>query len=133
MRTPTKRRRELDVLIADDDALTRRLLRRILEGEGYRCAEAASGDEALEIARSRPPRLALLDVMMPGPDGFHVAQHLHADPDTQDVRVIFLTARNDPEATRAARRVPGDMLLVKPVDTNVLLDALSVALYSAKP
>jgi CheY-like chemotaxis protein len=132
MRTPTQSHRELDVLIAEDDALTRGSLRRILEAEGYRCAEAASGDEALDIARSSRPRLVLLDVMMPGPDGFHVARHLHADPATRDVRVLFLTARNDPEAVRAARRVAGDMLLVKPIDTNVLLDALSVALYSAK-
>ena len=133
MGTPTEPDRELDVLIAEDDAHTRRLLRRILESEGYRCAEAASGDEALDIARSSRPRLVLLDVMMPGPDGFHVAQHLHADPATQDVRVVFLTARNDPQACRAARRKADDMLLVKPVDTNVLLDALSVVLYGAKP
>jgi CheY-like chemotaxis protein len=119
----------VDILIAEDDPVTRQALREVLEHEGYRCAEAASGEEALQIAELSPPRLALLDVMMPGPDGFSIARQLHTDARTREVRVVFLTARNDAEARREARDAGCSMLLAKPIDFDGLLDALSVALY----
>ena len=119
----------LDILIADDDPLTRLALRQLFEGEGYRCAEAETGDEALQIAQLSAPRLALLDVMMPEPDGFGVARRLHTDPRTRDVRVVFLTALRDSHTIHAAQRAGCEMLLTKPVDFDGLLDALSVALY----
>lgn len=120
----------LDVLIAEDDALTREALRRLLEGEGYRCAEAETGDAAVQIAQASPPRLALLDVMMPGPDGFTIARQLRTDERTRAVHIVFLTARDDPQARQAAHQVGCDMMLTKPVDFDGLLDAVSIALYS---
>src|SRR5437867_12790779 len=78
----------IDVLIAEDDSITRMALRQILEGEGYQCAEAEDGPEAVEIAQQCPPRLALLDVMMPGQDGFSVAQQFQSDPRTRGVRIL---------------------------------------------
>lgn len=118
----------IDILIAEDDANARGALRQLLEAEGYRCAEAATGEEALQIAQLSPPRLALLDVMMPGPDGFAIARALRADARTRDVRVLFLTGRDDPQARRLARRAGGEILLTKPINWDALLDALSLAL-----
>jgi CheY-like chemotaxis protein len=118
----------IDVLIVEDDAITRMTLRHLLEEQGYTCAEADDGCEAVEIARQCPPRLVLLDVMMPGLDGFSVARQLRSDPRTRGARIHFLTGRDDPDARRAARREGGAGLLTKPIDFEGLLDTVSVAM-----
>ena len=119
----------IDVLIVEDDAITRRTLRTVFEAEGYSCAEADDGREAVEIARQCPPRLVLLDVMMPGMDGFTTARLLRKDPRTRDVRIHFLTARDDAVARRRARRAGGQGILTKPIDFDGLLDSVSITLY----
>ena len=129
MRARTQLAESVDVLIAEDDAITRRTVRQLLENEGYSCAEADDGDEALEIARQSRPRLVLLDVMMPGMDGFAVARLLRADKRTRDVRIHFLTGRDDAAARRAARRAGGGGILTKPFDFDGLLDTVSIALW----
>jgi CheY-like chemotaxis protein len=121
-------RTPIDVLIVEDDAITRLTVRRLLESADYSCAEADDGREALEIVRQCPPRLILLDVMMPGMDGFSVGRQLRSDPRTRGVCIHFLTARDDPAARQAARRVGRAELLTKPLDFDGLLDAVSIAL-----
>ena len=64
----------VDVLIAEDDAITRLALRQMFESAGYRCAEAADGDEAVQIAQKFHPRLVLLDLMMPRHGWIHSGQ-----------------------------------------------------------
>jgi CheY-like chemotaxis protein len=118
----------IDVLIVEDDAITRRALRHVLEAEGYACAEADNGQEAVDIARLCPPQLVLLDVMMPGMDGYTAARMLRSDPRTREVRIHFLTARDGPAARRAAARAGGEGILTKPIDFDGLLDSLSVTL-----
>jgi CheY-like chemotaxis protein len=118
----------IDVLIVEDDAITRMTLRQLLEEQGYRCAEADDGREAVEIARECPPRLVLLDVMMPKMDGFSVARELRSDARTRHIHIHFLTARDDPEARRAARREGVAGVLTKPFEFDGVLDAVSVAL-----
>jgi CheY-like chemotaxis protein len=125
---PQESRDTIDVLIVEDDAITRRALRHVFEAEGYSCAEADDGREAVEIARQCPPRLVLLDVMMPGMDGFTAARLLRKDPRTRDVRIHFLTARDDPEVRRTARRAGGQGILTKPFDFDGLLDSVSITL-----
>ncbi len=81
------------ILIVDDDPAVRRLLVETLSGDGLELREAADGAHALsEIAR-RVPDAVLLDLMMPGVDGFTVLERLHEDPSTRLVPVIVLTAR----------------------------------------
>jgi CheY-like chemotaxis protein len=118
----------IDVLIVEDDAITRLTVRQLLESEGYSCAEADDGREVLEIAVQCAPRLVLLDVMMPGMDGFTVARQLRSDPRTRGIRIHFLTGRDDPDARRAARRAGGADLLTKPFDFDGLLDTIRIAL-----
>src|SRR6202171_2847824 len=81
------------VLVIDDEAPIRLLCRVNLEAEGMRVIEAADGPSGLEQAREHTPDVVLLDVMMPGLDGWRVAQHLLEDERTNEIPIIFLTAR----------------------------------------
>jgi DNA-binding response OmpR family regulator len=81
------------VLVIDDEAPIRLLCRVNLEAEGMKVIEAADGPSGLEKAKAERPDIILLDVMMPGLDGWRVAEELLDDPRTQDIPIIFLTAR----------------------------------------
>jgi two-component system alkaline phosphatase synthesis response regulator PhoP len=81
------------VLIIDDEAPIRLLCRVNLEAEGMDVVEAGDGPSGLELARAEQPDVVLLDVMMPGLDGWVVAQELLDDVDTEEIPIIFLTAR----------------------------------------
>jgi DNA-binding response OmpR family regulator len=81
------------VLVIDDEAPIRLLCRVNLEAEGMTVVEAADGPSGLEAARSDHPDLILLDVMMPGLDGWGVAEALLDDEETSSIPIIFLTAR----------------------------------------
>jgi two-component system alkaline phosphatase synthesis response regulator PhoP len=81
------------VLIIDDEAPIRLLCRVNLEAEGMEVLEAADGPSGVEQARTRAPDVILLDVMMPGLDGWRVAEELLLDPETRRIPIIFLTAR----------------------------------------
>ena len=81
------------VLVIDDEAPIRLLCRVNLEAEGMQVSEAADGPSGLEKARSDRPDVILLDVMMPGLDGWSVAEELLDDPTTEDIPIVFLTAR----------------------------------------
>jgi DNA-binding response OmpR family regulator len=81
------------VLVIDDEAPIRLLCRVNLEAEGMQVLEAADGPTGLEQARERQPDVVLLDVMMPGLDGWRVAEELLADERTRGIPIIFLTAR----------------------------------------
>jgi CheY-like chemotaxis protein len=106
------------------------MLRLILEADGYRCAEAENGREAVELARECHPRLVLLDLMMPEQDGFAAARQLRADPGTRDAHVYMLTARTDAAARRKADRAGCEAFLTKPIDPNEFLDVVSIAMRS---
>ena len=81
------------VLVIDDEAPIRLLCRVNLEAEGMEVLEAADGPAGVEQARTESPDVVLLDVMMPGLDGWRVAEQLLLDPDTRRIPIIFLTAR----------------------------------------
>jgi CheY-like chemotaxis protein len=129
------RRGSIDVLIAEDDPLVRLAVRHLLEAEGYSCAEAEDGREAIEIAQQCTPRLVLLDLMMPGLDGFSTAEQLRSLPQTWNVPIHCLTALDFPAARRAAERSGCEAFLTKPFDMDGLLDVVSTALHggSHKP
>jgi DNA-binding response OmpR family regulator len=83
------------VLVIDDEAPIRLLCRVNLEAEGMSVIEAGDGPGGLDLARSEQPEVILLDVMMPGLDGWRVAERLLEDPVTRDIPIVFLTARAD--------------------------------------
>jgi two-component system cell cycle response regulator DivK len=126
-------RAPLDVLIAEDDCDTRMIVRHLLEGEGYTCAEAEDGRVAVETAQQCPPRLVLLDLMMPEVDGFAAAQQLRSDPRTRDIRIHCVTALDSLSARQAARQAGCNGYLTKPFTPEDLLNAVSVAVHSLRP
>jgi DNA-binding response OmpR family regulator len=81
------------VLVIDDEAPIRLLCRVNLEAEGMKVFEASDGDAGLELAREETPDVILLDVMMPGRNGWEVAEELLADERTTGIPIVFLTAR----------------------------------------
>jgi two-component system, OmpR family, phosphate regulon response regulator PhoB len=104
------------VLIVDDERSIRLLCRVNLNASGMDVLEADDGHTGLELARRERPDLILLDVMMPGLDGWSVARELAADKSTKDIPVIFLTARAEAADRRRGEQLGGVGYLVKPFD-----------------
>jgi len=107
---------DVTVLIVDDEAEDRELLRELLDKEGYLVLEAKSGEEALRLAMEASPRLILLDVMMPGPDGYEVCRRLRAEPRTRFIPVVMVTAHGDFEHRLLGIEAGADEFLLKPVN-----------------
>ena len=99
------------VLIVDDDPKIRDLLRLYVEREGHRAAFAADGPEALAVAGRSRPDLVLLDVMLPGLDGFEVCRQLR---EVSDVPVVLLTARSGDSDKVVGLDIGADDYIVKP-------------------
>ena len=83
------------ILLVDDDPTNLDVLRHALDGHGYRLFVTRSGEHALELARRVHPLLVLLDVVMPGIDGYETCRRLKADPETREAAVIFLSSLDD--------------------------------------
>ena len=81
------------VLVVDDDPVILQLISLNLELEGHEILSAASGIEALTAARTERPQVMVLDVMLPGMDGFEVCRTLSQDPETADIPILLLSAR----------------------------------------
>lgn len=101
-------------LVVDDDADIRALISFCLQSDGYEVVEAADGLEALELAVSAPPDVAVLDVTMPTLNGYEVAQQLRAQPRTANVPIVFLTARSADEDVLRGLVAGGDDYVRKP-------------------
>jgi CheY-like chemotaxis protein len=104
------------ILLVDDELAIRTICRVNLEGDGMAVLEAEDGEDALEQVRAGQPSLVLLDVMMPGVDGWQVAEQLATDPSTRSIPVVFLSARAAPEDRQRARELGAVGYLVKPFD-----------------
>ena len=87
------------ILVVEDNLATRTLLQHTLEMEGYEVEAVGDGATALERIRARTPNLVVLDVMMPGMDGFAVLEQIRADEGTRELPVVMLTALDDPDST----------------------------------
>ena len=114
--------------MVDDNDANRSLARHTLEDEGYRVLEASAGEEALAIVEREAPDCILLDVRMPGMDGFAVCERLRALPRGADTPVVFLTALRDVETFDHALRAGGDDFLTKPVRPTELVIRVQSAL-----
>ena len=104
------------VLIVDDEPHNRQLLEVMLAPDGYLLQTAASGEEALAIVAQQPPDLILLDVMMPGMDGYEVTATIKGDPATRNIPVIIITALDDRHARMLGLNAGAEDFLSKPVD-----------------
>ena len=104
------------VLVVDDEEFNRKLLELLLRAEGYFTHSAASGAEAVALIAKSPPDLILLDVMMPGMDGYQLATTLKSDPVTQHIPVIMLTALLDRDSRLAGLKAGAEEFLTKPFE-----------------
>lgn len=108
------------ILVVDDNPANLRLLRLLLTAESYAVRTAADGADALAVLREFRPRLILMDLQMPGLDGFELTRRLKSDPATRDIVIVAITAyamKGDEEKARAAGC---DDYVSKPIDTRAL-------------
>jgi len=105
---------QADILAVDDNPANLRLLTDVLASRDYRVHEALNGPEALRIAQSIRPDLVLLDISMPGMDGFQVCKRLKADARTRDIPVIFISALSDTDDVVRGFEVGGVDYITKP-------------------
>jgi two-component system, sensor histidine kinase and response regulator len=103
------------ILIVDDERHNRQLLEAMLTPEGFHLLSAATGEEALAMVAQHPPDLILLDVMMPGLDGYQVAARIKGDPATKNVPIIMVTALDDRDARMLGLNAGAEDFLSKPV------------------
>ena len=115
-----EQRKAARVLVVDDEDRNRRLLAAMLEADGYVVQEAADGERALELALQNPPDIVLLDIMMPGMDGYDVARALKAAEATRSVPVVLVTALDDRDARLRGLDAGAEEFVTKPVDRNEL-------------
>ncbi|MDR8390442.1 hybrid sensor histidine kinase/response regulator [Aliifodinibius sp. S!AR15-10] len=109
------------ILIADDVSQNIQLLGTILDNKGYRIAAVTSGDQVVKTAIKSQPDLILLDIMMPGKNGFEVCRELKADPRLSEIPVIFLTARSEEEDIVKGFNLGGADYVTKPFNSGELL------------
>lgn len=107
------------ILIIDDDAAMRRLFGGKLATAGFEVIYSSDGDEGREFARRFKPDLILLDIRMPGTDGYTIARRLHDEPQTSNIPVVFLTNEDmTPEAEKAVKEVYVTDYIHKSIDLN---------------
>ncbi len=121
------------ILVIDDDDLVSRTLQRALKMYDYQVMTANSGVEGLQLARRHPPDLFILDIMMPGVDGYQVCRQIRGDPLLQDAPVLFLTAKAKDEDKIEGFRAGGDDYLVKPFNMQELELRVKAILRRAGP
>src|SRR3989441_2515601 len=111
-----------EILVVDDDALSRRLLAQLLTAAGYKCRVCKNGSEALEIVHAAPPSLLLLDFDMPGPNGAEVLRRLRSDhnPAVAQIPAIMLTAHGSDQSEVSCLQAGADDFVTKPVNASVL-------------
>ena len=112
------------VLICDDDPVILRLLEVNLELEGYDVLTANHGEEAFEIASRELPDLVILDIMMPRLDGYQTCQKLKAQSSTEQIPVVFLSAKAQASDIEKGKSFGVSDYLTKPFDPNDLLDVV---------
>ena len=112
------------ILLIEDDAPIQELVRYNLEREGYSLVVAGDGLNGLEKAQQVKPDLILLDLMLPGLDGYEVCRALRADPATAAVPIIVLSARSEVIDKVLGLELGADDYMTKPFDPKVLLSKI---------
>jgi sigma-B regulation protein RsbU (phosphoserine phosphatase) len=111
-----------EILVVDDDAMSRRVLAQLLSAAGYNCRVSNDGSEALETIHARPPSLLLLDFDMPGLNGAEVLRRLRSDedPTVAQIPAIMLTAHGSEQSEVSCLQAGADDFVTKPVNASVL-------------
>lgn len=118
------------ILIVEDEESLLKLESILLTTKGYHVRGATTGAAALEAAAEDPPDLVLLDIMLPGIDGFEVCQRLKNTPETSHIPVVFLTAKKTPEDEARGRNVGADAYITKPFKSAMVMDTIEELLQT---
>src|SRR5258708_9409286 len=121
------------VLIAEDDAHIRLLIQRKLETGGYKVRATPNGAEALQMALDDPPRIVLLDVMLPGMNGLDVCHSIKTALAVKAPPVIIISARGNQTDVSAGEAAGADDYLVKPISPHDLLERVETLLDRKSP
>lgn len=119
------------VLVVDDNFLNVKLLEELLKSASYEVATAMSGEAALEKLYLSRPDIVLLDVMMPGMDGYEVCRRIRQSEQTARLPVIMVTALDKPSDRETGLAAGADDFLTKPVEDGVLFPAMQRAMQNA--
>jgi CheY-like chemotaxis protein len=117
------------VLVVDDEPANVELIVRRLSGNGYETLTASNGHDAIAVATKEQPDLILMDIMMPGLDGWQATRLLKGDPKTANIPVVFVTARDRPEDVAAGFEAGGMMYVNKPVEPVELFARVRQAIF----
>ena len=117
------------ILIVEDYDDVRQMLKVLLESEKFRVLEAASGSEALEVIRGQRPDAILMDLALPGFDGFEAIRRIRAIDAFQNTPIIVLTAYTGPSTYETALRAGSNYFMTKPVDFDELAAVLKEILF----
>lgn len=112
------------VLAVDDIPLNLLLVQKMLARYNFKMRTAANGQQALDAVSAEKPDLLLLDLMMPGIDGFEVIRRLKNNPDTADIRIVILSALNSNEDVVKGFNLGADDFIMKPIIMEKLLSCL---------
>ncbi len=112
------------ILIADDEATLRDVLRLHLQGLGFEVAEAEDGQQALEMASVFKPAMVVLDITMPRMNGWDVARRLRASPETEHIKILMLSGIGGEVLGSTVPALGGDLALDKPFELEELEAAL---------
>jgi CheY-like chemotaxis protein len=126
-------RTQRTVLIIDDQPFFISMHEKLLNRQGYRVVSATSGAEGLNQAKLHKPDAIILDIMMPGMDGFAVCERLKQDETLKQIPVIILTATQDPKLNEKAFKVGAEITALKSMAGERLLNILQVMLQKGKP
>ncbi|MCP4344088.1 MAG: response regulator [Desulfobacterales bacterium] len=106
------------ILIVDDEPNIVVPLQFLMEQNGYNVAVASTGDEAISAVQQHKPDLILLDIMLPGFDGFAICQKVRANPDCRDTKIIFITAMGRDMDIAKGMALGGDEFITKPFSNS---------------
>lgn len=113
------------ILIVDDSPTDRQFLSELLTLHGYTVSTADSAEAAMQKIRSSPPQLVLMDIVMPGQNGFHATREIAKDPATRDLPVIICTSKQQDSDRIWGMRQGASDYLTKPVEPELLLQKIA--------
>jgi len=119
-----------EILIVDDEPGVVVALQFLLEQQGYNVLVAKRGEDALDLIYKYKPDLVILDIMLPGIDGYEVCEIVRLNPDYRDIKILFLTARSNEVEIAKGLALRADAYITKPFSNDKLVAAVNEVLES---